>query len=110
MEESYCDISLSINSLCSEENSISILELLNYNLRKKAKSWDAFSFIPWEFLDELISFLYCKEELGGLSPLKEMEHQYDLVTGFEVPTSNEEPMRNNASKTQASRGQGSFLD
>ncbi|KAI5667922.1 hypothetical protein M9H77_17775 [Catharanthus roseus] len=31
-----------------------------------------------EFLNELISLLYCKEELGGLSPLKEMEHQSDL--------------------------------
>ncbi|KAI5664204.1 hypothetical protein M9H77_23527 [Catharanthus roseus] len=30
-----------------------------------------------EFLDELISLLYCKEELGGLSPLKDMEHQIE---------------------------------
>ncbi|KAI5671897.1 hypothetical protein M9H77_12261 [Catharanthus roseus] len=28
-----------------------------------------------EFLDELISLLYCKEELGGLFPLEEMEYQ-----------------------------------
>lgn len=27
-----------------------------------------------------------------------------------TPTSNKEPMRNNASQTQALRGQGSFLD
>ncbi|KAI5658054.1 hypothetical protein M9H77_26847 [Catharanthus roseus] len=27
--------------------------------------------------DELVSLLYCKEELSGLSPLKEMEHQIE---------------------------------
>ncbi|KAI5672878.1 hypothetical protein M9H77_13242 [Catharanthus roseus] len=33
-----------------------------------------------EFLGKLISLLYCREELRGLSPLKEIEHQSDLVT------------------------------
>ncbi|KAI5653011.1 hypothetical protein M9H77_30198 [Catharanthus roseus] len=37
-----------------------------------------------EFLDELISLLYCKEELGELFPLKEIEHQSDLVTDMLV--------------------------
>ncbi|KAI5676234.1 hypothetical protein M9H77_07184 [Catharanthus roseus] len=32
-----------------------------------------------EFLDELISLLYCKEELGGLFSFKEMEHQIERV-------------------------------
>ncbi|KAI5653598.1 hypothetical protein M9H77_30785 [Catharanthus roseus] len=32
-----------------------------------------------EFLDELISLLYCNKELSGFSPLKEMEHQSDVV-------------------------------
>ncbi|KAI5666815.1 hypothetical protein M9H77_16668 [Catharanthus roseus] len=33
-----------------------------------------------EFFDELISLLYCKEVLGGLSPLKEMGYQIEWVT------------------------------
>ncbi|KAI5664541.1 hypothetical protein M9H77_23864 [Catharanthus roseus] len=40
-----------------------------------------YSLIFKEFLDMLISLLYCKEKLDGLSPLKETGHQHDLVTG-----------------------------
>ncbi|KAI5664097.1 hypothetical protein M9H77_23420 [Catharanthus roseus] len=32
--------------------------------------------------DEFVSLLYCKEELSGLFPLREMEHQIELVSLF----------------------------
>ncbi|KAI5681013.1 hypothetical protein M9H77_02240 [Catharanthus roseus] len=46
---------------------------LNHGM--KAKEEGMGKELSFEFLDELISLLYRKEELSGLSPLKKMEYQ-----------------------------------
>ncbi|KAI5667365.1 hypothetical protein M9H77_17218 [Catharanthus roseus] len=75
MKESLCDISSSLNSLSSEQQEFSFKELKLF--LELYASFVTLVGNVMEFLDELISLLYCKEELGGLSPLKEMEHQIE---------------------------------
>ncbi|KAI5652874.1 hypothetical protein M9H77_30061 [Catharanthus roseus] len=71
-------ISLSLNpSLSCDEVSFGELKsLLSCFYAKESEFIEAIE------TGELVSLFYCKEELGGLSPMKEMEHQIEWFWEF----------------------------